>query len=144
MSRARGLTILETVAAAALLALLGATGASLLIDARQRLERPEGMITTHDLARLADLLVEQPEEAGFAGTIEEMNGATLTWPDDFELPEAPPVALRFVETSGFTAVQAEDNASEKPRRAWVALECDGLAVARWIVLPQEEEEATAP
>ncbi len=135
MTCARGLTLLETVAAAALLAVLGAAGASLLVDARQRVGRPEPSATVNDLSRLADVLVEDPAEVGFAGTVEEMDGATLPWPVSFELVDAPPVALRLVETTGFETTELDE---EPARRAWLILECDGFSIARWVELPEEE------
>lgn len=137
MIQARGLTLLETVAAAALLAVLGAAGASLLVDARQRVDRPEPSVTIHDLSRLADALSEDPESLGVSGSATEWDGTALQWPASFEMDGAPQVTLRLVESEGFPPKEtAEDK--EPTRHAWLVLECGEVATGRWIELPDAE------
>jgi len=138
MRRARGLTLLETVIAAALLAVLGATGASLLVDARQRIDRPAPKVSVHDLSMLAAALVNDPSGVGLGASIADVGErTTLQWPDAFEAPGAPAVTLRFVASKGFAAT-GEDQ-ERAARRAWLVLECAGVTTARWVELPDEED-----
>jgi hypothetical protein len=135
---ARGLTLLETVAAAALLALLGVTGASLLVDARQRVNQPESPVAVHDLSRLAEALIEDPAAVGGSESVAELDGIALPWPASFEMPDAPHVTLRLVKSDGFLSKEVAEE--EQPRgraRAWLVFECGRVSTARWVELLEE-------
>ncbi len=129
----RGLTLIEVVVSAVLLAIVGATCASFLRDAARDASTARST-TQHeavrDLGEAANaILVSQPALAG--RLLEQHGRLTLDWPDATD--------RREVIVSVGSMHEAEPGAPE-PSHAWLIFEAEGVAVARWVRLPTRRPE----
>jgi prepilin-type N-terminal cleavage/methylation domain-containing protein len=145
MKLKRGLTLLEVLIAAALLAVMAAACVPAMAQAMRALhvaETPTLAVDPVDLASFADLVLEWPELFGFKQPEELLNadGQALPWPPPPEPPPrpeafrdplnaAPPVTIRVLRSSG-----------EESDHVWLSFECDGLIVHRWMAIPEVKEQ----
>lgn len=117
MKGQRGVTLVEVLAAAVLLAVSVAALLPVLRDAHGVNAADDSGERVFALARAADRIMEGLEEEG----VEALLGATqrVAWPGD---------------PGRVVVVRAEARAREGRRWAWVVFEGDGVAVARWAPL----------
>lgn len=123
----RGLTLLEVVAAAALLAVIAAACVPMLREARRWADRAAEPDRFDDLVAVADAIVADPEVFGLVETDLTTDGFETT----ISPPELDPDRVRI------RLLQSDDEAAT---HAWVALDCDGDTVIRYVELPVEADE----
>jgi prepilin-type N-terminal cleavage/methylation domain-containing protein len=131
MSTRRGLTLVEMLAAALLLAMLAAACVPRLqaIPAAGAGARPGFDLL--DLARLADLIAADLARPGSPQRPMPLSPTSVAWPDH---PERPPARMRWIVA-----------ANGGTEHAWIVIECHGLAVARWIpTAPDNLRAGAAP
>ena len=128
----RGLSLLEVMLAAALLALITATCLPAVVRAAAALDTgdAEPTVSRAELARLADALIEAPAAFGLE---------TLPTSDVFEVawPEAPGRPL--VSARRHRAASTIDDG-----RAWLVLTCGDATVCRWLPPPETSDEEPVP
>jgi len=122
----RGLTLLEVVAAAALLAVIAAACLPMLREARRWAESTSEPHRFDDLAMFADAVLVRPESVGL--TAEDLVKADLSIELDGGafVPLLSTVTVRLVTTD-----------AEEVRRAWLVFESGKDAVLRPVELPEE-------
>jgi type II secretory pathway pseudopilin PulG len=120
----RALTLLEVVAATALIAMLAVVTVPLFAKARAALEPLDRAVEVFDLARLADDVFATPLRFGVQRNWRDLLGTStmFAWSE----ADRPPVRVRV------------DAAGEYAR---VVFECDGLVVSRFIHLDRPENGA---
>lgn len=138
-SRRRALTLIEVVAAVALLTLLAATGMSLLRDARASMERPANDAVIFDLQVFADAIVENPEWFGIQEELHELpdRDTVLSWPKREELLRRP---LGLLEVR-VRLVKPREAPAE---HAWLVVHAgssDKRSVSRLVPLPSPQRGA---
>ena len=127
----RGLTLIETLMATVILSASAAVCASMLRSARASLETPRH--TIRDLAALADAVLEDPESFGIEkSSLSEIGSISLQWPESIDPQHNLTAALVSVAKS-------TDSPANVAPHAWLMFEHDGLAVIRYLVLPEDEE-----
>ncbi|MCK4872012.1 MAG: hypothetical protein KAS72_04730 [Phycisphaerales bacterium] len=127
--KGRALTLIEVIAAAALLSLLAAVTVPLLRDVRTALTTQQPVTDLFELARLADAVVADPESYGIQLTGQSRADASeqsVFWPG---APEQRRVGVRYLTSIGADHV-------------WVAFQCGDRAVYRCIPVERDDEEAT--
>lgn len=116
----RGLTLLEVLSAAALLAVSVALGASLVSEIARYPALPSPPISCRELGDLAERILEEPQLIGVPVGTRPSPGLDIS----MELPSSPggpKVRVRRVEAS-----------SDGLEHAWLVIECDGASAARFI------------
>ena len=128
----RGLTLVETLGAVALLAAMGAVCASLFRSARQALEAPDQSSYVAELDLLADALLDEPEAFRIDRTrIGFRFGAEfdVAWPaaDHLRGYSEPrePARVRILT-------------SDEADHAWMIIEWRSASVSRWLATPPKE------
>ena len=122
MSRRHGLTILEVLAATALLAILAATCVPLLQRVMRLTHRSPNVVGFTELSQLADAFVEDPARFGIDAVLQQV-AFELTWP---EQPK------RIVAS-------AQLHTSPDSDHAWLLFAADDMTVCRCIMLDEQEE-----
>jgi hypothetical protein len=112
-----GLSLIETLAATALLAALTAAVVPLFAEARLRLEHAAPDVGLFELGEVADAALRDPESMGLA-------------PDWRDAIRAGPLTAR-PESGGPVRVRI---AAMRDLDAWIAFEREGVGVARFVVL----------
>ena len=135
----RALTLLETLIASAILAMLAGACLPLLSAALRALAPAENNGVEQqsrlviDLARLADAFMRNPEAAPFA--IKDLPTQLITsdvevsWPNDFSEHPWPRVTAHALRSS-----------ADKPDHLWIVFECRGQRVMRYLALPKPKKE----
>ena len=118
----RGLTLIEVLAAVALLSLIAATCTPLMQRSLGLLGRTAHTIDVGDLGRLADLILAEPERFELP-PLEELIEATVTWIDGEDMRL---VTVRRIPTS-----------AEGVDHGWIAVTCADRTVLRWIAVEVE-------
>lgn len=115
----RGLTLLEVVAAAVLLASSVVVCLPLIKDIAAAESRPPIEVACLDLGDLAERILTDPKDVGLGTHLNLRPGldVELAWPDE---PERPRIRVR-VQSSQMSA-----------DHAWLVLECQGVSAARCI------------
>ncbi len=116
----RGLTLVEVLAAAALLAVTVGALVPLLRDARDVGELDESAIAIFELAQAADRLMLEL-------TAEDARSLVSVPRHERAVGELEKLPIR---------VSAEIRVRDDESHAWIVFERDGLAVTRWIQLPE--------
>lgn len=123
------LTLIETLAATALLAIIAAACLPMLSEPMQP---PTGSdaVSIDELAVLADRIMASPEESGL--DLEQL------------LATERAAVVAAGETGSQVTLELEllRAADPEARRAWVSLRVGPTRVFRWIALPDPEEEAS--
>lgn len=151
-----GLTLIETLAAVALLAAIAAACAAAFRDLRQASERERACRRTPCLATpVADALVERPSRLGLT-TLSDLGGSPRTLSPDSELE----AAIRDLRVAAGLPGQARDDAPIKahtlrsrpmrtapisprahvrrvPTPHWLIVEVDGNVAVRCILIAEE-------
>ena len=132
-SARRGLTLLEVLLASAILAMLAAACGPTIARAMSLL-RPTGAarsIELIDLANAADVITAKPDIVGMrpGAPLHEITQMDVSWPahesdSDHQVP--PPIQMRVLPQSNPPA-----------DHCWIAFDCDGLTVYRWVSIPDE-------
>ena len=117
----RGLTLIEVLAATALLAMMAAACVPLLRQSMRAAREPEIPIEPYELAEIADGFLADISELG-----QEPGYGEMPWPDN---PERPPIA--------FEQLTSEDVGAN---HFWVTFTCAGLTVSRWVPVEEPGEE----
>jgi type II secretory pathway pseudopilin PulG len=133
----RGLILLEVLIATALLAMMAAACMPVMAQAMRALQidEPPRSIEMINLAHFADSVLAHPESFGFEQQSDVLNA------DNMELPwpaEAVTTKSASVPPVRITALRGADPEVD---HAWLAFECDGLVVHRWLAVPGSEETA---
>lgn len=123
----RGITLLEVVAAAALLAVIAAACVPMLREARRWANRIAEPDRFDDLAAVADAIVADPKLFGLVETDLTTDGFETT----VSPPELDPDAVRI------RLLQSDDEAAT---HAWLVLDCNGDTLLRYVELPVEADE----
>ena len=136
MTGRRAFTLVETLAAAAILAVMAAACAPLLAQAMRAADDPAeqapGDWDALDLGRLADRIAEDPAAFGIdpTGPVDALVG----WP---EATGRPAVHVSRLDAEGEDGT--EDGGSTG---AWLAMRCDGRIAVRWVapeaIVPPKE------
>jgi NADPH-dependent ferric siderophore reductase len=124
VSRRRGLALIEVLAAAALLAVLGAVCAMVLREARLAMpavERGGSGVEALELERLAEALLEESDGLDVF-TAGGPTSAVVAWPQH---PDRPAVRLERLEPAQL---------GEGQRHAWIAFTCGEVTIWRRIEL----------
>jgi prepilin-type N-terminal cleavage/methylation domain-containing protein len=128
---ARGLTLLETLIATAILATIAGACVPVVARAMALLRRPsEPRVGQADLSIVADAFMADP--AAFGVDHEEMPNLVsfqMAWPAGAALP--PPTSS--VNVRVLRAADAEVD------HAWVLFECEGTRSMRWLAVPERED-----
>jgi hypothetical protein len=127
---ARGLTLIETLGAVSLLALMGALSASLIRSARQSLETSDPSVHIADLEALTEALLDDPELFG-------INPLRLeaTSDDAFDVPWPAQIG----DSENREPARARILTSDNVGHAWMTLEWRGAVVCRWLAPPPAEK-----
>ncbi|HKX46838.1 MAG TPA: type II secretion system protein [Planctomycetota bacterium] len=125
MKRA-GMTLVEVVAAIALMGVLVTSVVPMLIGAARVVREPRPSVDLAEIARAADFL---GEGWGHLGLVVEGTAAPWTWRDG-EREIGLAVSLRAVEDAGLPSTQL----------AALVVEREGVAVTRFVALPEEESQ----
>ncbi len=140
----RGLTLLETLIASAILAMLAAACLPMIARAAVLLrDRSEPDQTrTVDLAAAADAFMIEPERFGIErDVIERFERTQFEWPViGADSEPSPNLSI---------AVHALKSSNEEVGHCWLIFECEdrgGGVVSRWLALPKRDEtrEQEAP
>lgn len=131
----RSFTLLETVVATALLAMLAASALSALQSISRAADRAAGLIDIGAFSRIVDDLLADP---GAHGLPELADGAA--WHNRrAQHPEhGADILIRRTAPESLPVMTA---ASGTRRHAWLIFETEGAAVARWLPLPAPKEPA---
>lgn len=132
---ARGLTLVEVLAATVLLAVVAGVAASLLAHARLSLERARGYRATElaDLALFADRFLDDPGAFGRDGPLERgAEAIALAWP---ERPERPRVVVHRLDAD-------PDVNEEEVAGAWLVFEFGTVTVSRWVRAEREHDRSS--
>ncbi len=140
----RGLTLLETLIASAILAMLAAACLPMITRAAVLLR--DGRETQHtkmiDLAGAADAFMIEPERFGIErDAIERFERTQFEWPViGADSEPSPNLSI---------AVHALKSLNEDAGHCWLIFECEdqgGGVVSRWLALPKRDEtrEQEAP
>lgn len=131
MTSRRGFTLVETLAAAALLAVMAAACLPLIAQAARAVEEVDppmgGEWDGIDLGALADEVAAHPDRFGIDPA--SPGGATVEWT---EHPERPAVQVSRLEGPADAA------------GAWLRFDCDGRIALRWIRLEPKPTEERRP
>lgn len=122
--RQAGLTLIELVAALALLAMIVTASLPVLQEAARSLQSNEPAVAVEDLGMLADRMLSDPEAFGIE-PLHAFESAQIEWPTDL-LPDA---------TSD--AVTVELVRIEETDHAWLRFSAGEAATLRWIKLEEE-------
>ncbi len=136
----RGLTLIETLAATVLLAMLAATGADLLRTARQSHDAASRDATVDPvrLSLVIDALFEDPTRFGLAEDwrpVRSTNRTTQSPDHDW-----PPIVLSVIETTGVISTSNNDAEPDSQRAGWLIARCADATTTRWLQLPEEPNE----
>jgi len=132
-----GLTMLETLIASALLAVLAAATLPLIVRSLAvlgaRSNSPSPDVTLADLSALADEFLEQPMRFGLANaSLHTVDSIEINWPATF---------LKGLEHTGMplppVLVRSSRSADSDADHLWLRFECGGFAVRRWVALPKD-------
>ena len=127
----RGLTLIETLMATVILSASAAVCASMLRSARASLETPPSSI--QDLAALADAFLDDPDSFGIEKSmLPETGFISLQWPESID-PEQNLTATLVSVT------KSTDPPENGAPHAWLVFEHDGLAVIRYLILPEDQK-----
>lgn len=124
----RGLTLIEVLAATAILAMIAAACIPTLRAALATMNEDDPALDLHDLSNLADQIVGAPEDFGLDSS--DIVHTEVAWP---EHPERPPVVV--------TALNAPSDDDAPPDHRWLIFTSDGCTVARWMAVEAEPEES---
>lgn len=138
MTCRRGITLIETLAATVLLALLAATCVPMLRHLTTIAERRDAPadVDLAALSALADLLLDDPGRFG----IDEdgsWSDRSIPWPDGLRETFALPLECADAELTVQSAVEPEID------REWLLITCHELVVARCRYLPKRETEGSS-
>ena len=122
MSERRGLTLLEVLFAAAMLAMLAATCAPLLRSAQLASEEPDEDHVHAELQQLVEEFLEEPTRFGIDDPL-GLESFTLEWPS--------PAARQQIN------VQRIDSISHEPIAQWLVFTCGESFVLRRFELEKE-------
>ena len=124
MSR-RGLTLLEVLAAAVLLAVVAGTCVPLLRNALPALRAPDHQFELFELARVADSIIAEPAAFGIEAW-PEIGDQWITWPD---VPDRPVITVRLIRVG-----------EPQVNHGWLAFSSGDWTIHRWIALDVDEGE----
>ena len=122
----QGMTLIEVVAAIALMGVLVTSVVPLLISAQRVVREPRPSMDLAEIAGAADTL---EETWGTLGLVAEGPAATWTWRDGEREIELA-VSLRAIEDAGLPSTGL----------AALVVEREGVAVTRFVALPEEESQ----
>ena len=127
-----GLTLIETLLATALLALLASTCVPVLAEALAALRVQAPGIDIVELGLAADTLLENPESHGLATILDDDSNAVVEvpWPT-IGIESTGPVDMPIT-------VRAMSPAPESAEHTWIVFSCDDTFVIRWRKLDDGE------
>lgn len=134
-TRRRGLTLLETLLAAAILAMLAAVCVPMLSTSLRAISASSPKLTTEtqalrfDLSRFANAFMGDPGTFGIKDVVgdTERSQLTVSWPKDFRDVNWPAVLIR------------RSSSPIGPDHRWLIFECEGSTVVRYLALPKPKE-----
>lgn len=122
MSRARGMTLLEALAATVLMALIVGTCLP-VFTAISRPDAHEARVSIDELAQAADRIMADPGAFGL-----EQDLTTMIGREAVEVTIATPSGPLSMRVSAL----GPTTTSGHPDHAWVVCESQGIGVSRWI------------
>ena len=129
MNGRRGLTLLETLIAVAILSLVAATSIPLLQKSLAVLHDPSLEIRFDELAQLADTTIANPHAVDLEpDAFSVLQPFEFMWPDH---PTRPAVNVRPLK-------------SGDGDHAWYVFTCSGWIVSRWAALDNSNQEGATP
>lgn len=147
MSKRHGLTLVEVLASAVLLAVIATASLPVLRASMTQLDAARSSARAdfglEELATAADFALADPAMLGVASTDEVTEEVEIPWPDH---PERPPIVIRRLGTStSQTKADSDDAAIPAAEYIWFEFVCAGWMVYRLVpVQPAAEEEQTEP
>ena len=135
-SLSRGLTLLETLIATAILAMIAAACVPVIARAMVLLGPSsatpnKSTVQMADLSLVADAFMNDPSAFGIdRKALPELEAFQIAWPEDDSAHPAP--STDVVEVKVQRATDAE------VKHAWIAFNCEDLVVLRWLALPERD------
>ena len=136
----RGLTLLETLIASAMLAMLASAVIPLLSACLHGMTPPaetaDQQRLRFDLGRLADAFMKDPGAAAEFGQKDlakeiQAGEIAINWPKDFSDGRHPVVSISAIQ-----------QANHQLDHLWLEFRCDGQSVIRYLMLPKPKEANT--
>lgn len=127
MKRSRAFTLIEALAATALLAVVAVACMPVLQSAARIAKDPAAAVDPGALAALADRIAAEPEQFGLA---EPAKQVSVLWPEDLGSGTEPASAVLYIDA------EAGDR--------WVVAACSTRTALRWLPPPKDWKQPRRP
>ncbi len=137
MTAARAFSLIEALAATALLAIVAAACLPILSAASRMTDDPARTIDPGSLGELADRIAASPVSFG---VVENHVAYTIEWPED--LAHDAPQVNAIVYTNAALEPPRADGGQAAPEERWLSLTCGARASVRWLPPPESSRRTS--